>query len=366
MRFTFPAKGRQLGRLPNFRERGSLRSHMLRWGFVGTGSICKTVARALRSIEAAGVPATLAAVASRTQAGADAFATEFSTAASPVRSHGSYEALFADPGIDVVYIGTPHPAHHGNALAALRAGKAVLCEKPLTMNAREAEELAAEARARNLFFMEAMWTRFLPMTLQVREWIAAGRIGEVGMLHANFGFPLEKRDPEGRLLNKALGGGSLLDLGIYPVSYAAMLFGNVPASVQSAAHIGETGVDEQAAIVLHYPGGKQALLACSLRTRLEAGATIYGTKGHIVLPQFFGGGEASLHVGGEPPIRFEQPLEHNYSGFEYELREVARCMAAGEIESAGITHRDSVEIMRLMDAIRKDWGVRYEADRTEA
>ncbi|SDT92072.1 Predicted dehydrogenase [Verrucomicrobium sp. GAS474] len=337
---------------------------MIRWGFIGTGAICRTLAQAVGSLERQGVATRLAAVASRSREGADGFARWHAAevpGAGKLTAHASYEALFADPEIDAVYVGTPHPAHAANALAALRAGKAVLCEKPLTMNAREAGELVAEAQGRRRFLMEAMWTRFLPATLRVREWIAAGEIGEVRLLQARFGFPVA-RNPDGRLLNKALGGGALLDIGIYPVSYAAMLFGTAPLSIQSAVHIGETGVDEQASILLHYPGGAQAQLTCSLRALVGSGAEIYGTTGSITLPQFFGPAEATLHRQEREPLRFESPLPHGHNGYEPMLREVLRCLAAGEIESPVMTHRESLEIMGMIDAIRKEWPLRYEAD----
>ena len=332
---------------------------MIRWGLIGTGAICKQFARAFAGAEAWEAPAQahLAAVASRTEEGAARFAAEFGVP--KAKAYGSYEALLADPEIDAVYVGTPHPAHCGNVLAALRAGKPVLCEKPLAMNAREAGAMVAEARARNLFLMEAMWTRWLPVTLRVREWIASGAIGEVRMLKADFGGRMEWK-PKERLLNKALGGGALLDVGIYPVSYAAMLFGTAPLSVHSAAHIGETGVDEQASVLLHYPGGAQAVLTCALRTPLGARAEIFGTAGRIVIPDFYGATEATLYPSGQEPTRIEAP--HPVNGFAYELREATRCLASGLKESPGLPLDESLAILRLMDTIRKDWDLRYEAD----
>lgn len=229
----------------------------VRWGIFGTGKISRAFAAALKDTPGA----VLAGVASRTSDNAEAFGREFGAAA----SYGSYQQL-ADAGdIDIIYIGTPHPMHAENALMALRAGKGVLCEKAFTINRREGAEVVALARANKLFLMEAMWTRFMPALAEVRRIIASGEIGPVHSLSADFGFTATQ-GPEHRVFNPALGGGALLDLGIYPLSIAAALLGPVE-SVNAQAIMGATGVDIETAFTLRHAGGGMSACSCSLRTR---------------------------------------------------------------------------------------------------
>ncbi|MFN8560835.1 MAG: Gfo/Idh/MocA family oxidoreductase [Anaerolineae bacterium] len=223
----------------------------IRWGILGTGNIAHQFARGLTVVE----DAELVAVGSRQQETADRFGDEFDV----LRRHASYEALANDPGVDAIYVSTLHPYHKDNTLLCLNAGKAVLVEKPFAINAREAEQMIAAARSGGRFLMEAMWTRCTPVMVKVRELLAAGAVGEVRMISADFGFR-GAMNPEGRWLNLAMGGGALLDVGIYPLSLASMIFG-APSQIASIGHLGETGADEQNAVLLGYDAGQIAILS---------------------------------------------------------------------------------------------------------
>ena len=232
-------------------------SEQFRWGILGCGNIAKKFAIGLQAID----DATLVAVGSRTQENADAFAEEFSAE----RRHPSYEALAADPDVDAIYVATPHPFHKDNSILCLKNKKPVLCEKPFTINKPEAEELVSVAQAEDIFLMEAMWTRFLPLVVRLRELLAEGVIGDVRLVQADFGFR-GNVNPDNRLFNLELGGGGLLDVGVYTISFASMLLGT-PASIATSAVIGETGVDEQAGIVFTYADGQMATLCCAIDIR---------------------------------------------------------------------------------------------------
>ena len=228
----------------------------LRWGILGTGGIAGSFVADLR-LTGSGVAA---AVGSRSQGSADRFADKFGIA----RRHASYESLAADPDVDVIYVATPHPMHRDNAVLALRAGKHVLVEKPFTMNAAEAREVVGVAREQGLFAMEAMWTRFLPHTAVVRDWLARGVLGDIVTLTADHGQWFAQRRPPA--VPPELGGGALLDLGVYPVSFASMVLG-APSRIVSMSDPAFTGVDAQTSMVFGYDSGAQALLTCTLRAK---------------------------------------------------------------------------------------------------
>lgn len=323
--------------------------NQVNWGIMGTGWIASQFAKDLAH---AGNAAKYA-VASRSEESAARFAGEHGFE----RSYGSYNEMLQDPELDIVYVATPHPFHKENVLACLEAGKAVLCEKPFTMNARQLEQLVETARENKLFLMEGMWTRFLPPVVQAKQWIAEGKIGEVRLVKADFGFRIGW-EPESRLLNPDLGGGALLDAGVYPVSFASMIFGEQPQNVWSTAHIGETGVDEQFSVLLSYPGGRSASLNGAVRLNLSNEAVIYGTEGYIRLPFFLAGKEAYLHQNGQDePKTFKD--DRTCIGYAFEAEEAGRCILEGRTESAVIPLEESLEIMKLMDTIRGQWGLRY-------
>lgn len=320
----------------------------IKWGIMGTGWIAERFAEDLAYAgNGEGV-----AVGSRTFESAKKFADQFGLP----RAYGSYAELVADPDIDAIYVATPHPYHRENVLTALNAGKAVLCEKPFTVNSAELEPLVHTAKQNKLFLMEAMWTRFLPPIVQVRTWLEEGRIGEVKLLKAEFGFRSDW-NPEGRLLNPQLGGGALLDAGIYPVSFASMIFGTEPERISSTAHIGETGVDEHFSLLLDYGQGKSASLHGAVRLALTNDASIHGTEGSIYIPSFLNAKEAYLRVAGQEEVKFTD--DRPSTGYAFEAEEVGRCLLNGLTESPSITLEESLGIMKLLDEIRGQWNLKY-------
>lgn len=320
----------------------------IRWGILGPGGIAHKFVTGLQELEGA----ELAAVGSRTKEKAEAFAGEYGFA----RAHGSYEELAHDPEVDIIYVATPHPAHKENVLLCLKAGKAVLCEKPFTINAQEAEEMIACARASGVFLMEAMWTRFLPAIVQVREWLRKGVIGDIRMVKADFGFSIGW-DPQSRLLNPELGGGALLDAGIYPVSFASMVLGSQPDEIRSLAHMGKTGVDEQFSLLFGYSQGRIANLSGAVRTRMVSDAWILGTEGQIHVPRFLFARSANLLVEGQEPVVCEPPFPGN--GYQHEAAEAMRCLREGRTESEIMPLDETLAIMKTMDAVRQQWGLKY-------
>ncbi|MEZ4670250.1 MAG: Gfo/Idh/MocA family oxidoreductase [Anaerolineae bacterium] len=319
----------------------------IRWGILGTGGIAHKFATGLSVLPSA----KLVSVGSRSQASADTFGNEFNIP----RRHASYEALAEDPNVDAIYVSTPHPFHKENTILCLKAGKAVLCEKPFTINAAETREVIQVARDQKRFLMEAMWTRFLPAIVRAREMIAGGSIGEVRMLTADFGFRTSF-NPQGRLFAPSLGGGALLDVGIYPLSLSFALFGK-PTTISSAAHLGETGVDEQSAMLLSYGKGQIALLSSATRTSTAHEAVIYGTEGYIRIPDWWHANRFTVTVSGYAPQTYEVP--HDGNGYCHEAAEVGTCLRGGKLESDTMPLGETLDIMETMDIIRTQWGLKY-------
>jgi len=324
----------------------------IKWGILSTGDIANSFAKDLKLIP----DAEIVAVGSRNQKSADSFADEHDI---PNR-HPSYEALAHDPEVEVIYIATPHTLHAENSILCMRAGKAVLCEKAFAMTAREAEEMIRVAREEKVFLMEAMVTRHFPVTHQIQEWIKEGKIGEVRMVKATRGAR-GKFDNFTRHLNPEKGGGSLLDVGIYVISFASMIYGMAPLKSVGFGHIGSSGSDEQGAALLEFDEGALAILTFALRTDTVNEAYIFGTKGYIkVYPTFAVAQKAALCVEGEEEIITEIPINGN--GLNYEAREVMRCLRTGELESPRMPLDESLEIMKIMDTIRAPWPLKYPND----
>ncbi len=324
-----------------------------RWGILGCGSIARKFATGLRSVP----DASLVAAGSRTQTGADTFADEFDV---PNR-HDSYGALASDPEVDAVYVATPHPMHRENSILCLEAGKAVLCEKPFTVNTAEAEEVVAAAARKGVFLMEAQWTRFLPTLAKLRELITKGVLGEVRMVQVDFGFRT-RWNPESRVLDPVLAGGGILDVGTYTVSLANMVLGGPPEKVAAMASIGETGVDEHAAALCSWSDGRIGLLACGVRTQTPQEATIMGTEGYVRLESpWWRGSGVTLHRSGQAPESLDVPLHGN--GYNYEAEEVGRCLADGKLESEIMSHKDTLDVMRTLDRIRAEVGLKFPMER---
>lgn len=334
---------------PKFQEENNV--DKVRWGVLGAGSIARQFADGLR-----GLPeAELLAVGSRTAASADAFADEFDVS----RRYPSYKELASDSDVDVVYVATPHVFHAENAALCLEHGKAVLCEKPFTVNARQAERLVGLAREKGLFLMEGMWTRFFPLMGRVRDLLSDGTIGEARMLTVDFGFRTEP-DPASRLFDPSLGGGALLDVGVYCAALSSMVFGP-PTEVTGLSHLGETGVDEQFATVLKHDGGRLSVLAAAIRTNTPHKATIMGTEGRIEIhPPWWRPETLTLTRTGHEDETIRAPYTGN--GFAHEAEEVMDCLRSGKLESAVMPLDETVAICRVLDELRGQWGLRYPSE----
>ena len=322
----------------------------LRWGILGTGLIAETFTTDLKLTDSGIV----AAVGSRTQEAADRFAQKHGIG----RAHSSYESLVADPEIDVVYVATPHPMHRDNAILALEAGKPVLVEKPFTMNAVEAREIVAVAREKKLFAMEAMWTRFLPHMMVVRDWLTQRVLGEIVSVSADHGQWFAE-DPDFRLFAPALGGGALLDLGIYPVSLASMATGGqLPERVEAVARMTDTGVDAQASMLFVYPGGAQATISTSLDVRTANSAAINGTEGRILIPQPWAR-TSPVEVSTPDGTSLSTSLPHQGHGLRHQAAEVHRLLREGLTQSPVIPLAETLAVMRTLDMVRERIGLRY-------
>jgi predicted dehydrogenase len=316
-------------------------SSPLRWGILGTGGIARSFADDLRLTDSGVV----AAVGSRTRESADRFADQFGVD----RRHASYESLVADRDVDVIYIATPHPMHRDNALLALRAGKHVLVEKAFTMNAAQAREIVALARERDLFAMEAMWTRFLPHVAVIRDWLARGLLGDIVTVTADHGQWFAE-DAGFRLFAPELGGGALLDLGVYPVSFASMVLGS-PRAILALSDPAFTGVDAQTSMLFGYDSGAQAVLTCTLRAKSPTRAAIVGTAARIeVEGNFYAPAAVTLIPrDGTAPTRVAPP--HEGRGLRHQADEVARRLAAGDRESPLMPLEETIAIMETMDTV---------------
>ncbi len=297
---------------------------------------------------------------SRNQETADTFGQKYNIP----HCYSSYEALANDPDVDVIYIATPHVFHAENSILCMEAGKAVLCEKAFCINAGEAEKMILSARENNVFLMEALVTRHFPVIHQVLNWIKDGLIGEVRLVQANR-CAREEFTLESRVMKRELGGGSLLDLGIYVIGFSSMIFGQPPQKATGFGFIGDYGSDEQGASILEYDNGALAILTFALRTDTVNEAYIYGTKGYIKLPDLFAvPHKASLHIKGQPEIKFEKTIIGN--GLHYQVKEVHRCLRESLLESPRMPLEESLQIMETMDAIRSSWDLTYPNDSNQS
>ena len=319
-----------------------------RWGIVGPGRIAENVVRDFPHVDGA----TVTAVASRSIDRARDFAGRHGIGT----AYGSYAELVADPDVDVLYLATPHPQHHAVALQAIAVGKALLVEKSFTATVAGTVEVVDAARAAGVFVMEAMWTRFQPAVVRLRELIAEGAIGEVRSVQADLGVAREF-DPEDRLFAKELGGGALLDLGVYVVSFAQMLLGT-PDTVRATGSTFPTGVDAEAALLLGWEDGRSATLTTSLRNALPGQARVFGTEGWIdVLPRFHHPATIVLHRAGADAETTTLPASG--TGYSHEIAEVHEGVLAGRTESAVMPLADTVAVMRVLEEAASQLGVAF-------
>ena len=290
-------------------------------------------------------------VASRQQVHADVFAGKYGCK----KAYGSYADLVADKKVDLIYVATPHSEHYENVKMCLEAGKPVLCEKAFTLNAAQAEELVRIAAEHKVFLAEAMWTRYMPMLTTIREVIGSGIIGEPKTLTANLGYVISDKE---RLTNRALGGGALLDVGVYTINFALMIFGHNISKIASCCTFTETGVDEQNAICLQYYDGKAANLNSSMVSLSDRQGIIYGTKGFAVVENINNFESIAVYDRQYKKVAsYKCPKQ--ISGYEYEVAACIDAIKCGQIECAQMPHSGTLRVMRIMDEIRSQWGMKY-------
>jgi len=318
----------------------------LRWGILGLGKIahkfCEDLARVDGNI--------IQSVGSRNQEKANQFAKKHSS----VHAYGSYDELIADQDVDIIYIATPHNSHLEYAKKSLEAGKHVLCEKPLAVNAAQVKEMVACAKKNQRFLMEAFWSRFNPSIREIKEKVNAGVIGEVNYVNADFTFYRDDPD-DSRMLNSALAGGSLLDMGVYPVFLAYFILG-VPSKILASSTLHTTGVDLQSAAVLQYPNGIAQVMS-GFKSESDMVAKIYGTEGKIFIDRVWHETDGYSIEKNAERKHFKHPRKG--IGFTYEIEECQKCIQAGKIESTLWSHHDSIQLIMITDEIRRQAGVKY-------
>jgi predicted dehydrogenase len=316
---------------------------------MGLGKIARTFAADLQLSD----DAILYGVASRDLTKARAFSKHHQS----IKYYGSYEEMAMDPDIDVIYIATPHPFHVENTLLCLEHGKAVLCEKPMGMDAQEVKMMIDKAKSKQLFLMEGMWTRFIPATEKLLELIDQDVIGEVLFMRADFGFRGDG-NPESRIYDKQLGGGSLLDIGIYPIYLSLLTFG-MPKEIKAMARMTETGVDSYCAMLMGYENSARAILESTVEADTPIEAYIYGSNGHIHLhSRFHHSQKISVFQNGTLKETFALPYPGN--GYIFEIAEVNGCIKNGETESNRMPLRMSLDLISVMDRVKKEIGLSYD------
>jgi predicted dehydrogenase len=324
----------------------------IRWGIIGCGGIAETFVNSFKNTRGGSLIACAASLPARAQAFAHTHNIE--------KVHDNYQALVSDPEIDAVYIATTHNFHFEHIMLCLKHNKHVLCEKPLTVNAEQAKHVRALASEKKLLVVEAIWTRFLPAIKALQKVLRDEVIGKVKSMHANFSLNRIMPD-EHRLLNPALAGGALLDLGIYPLTLAHIVMGKMPIKASASAIMASTGVDEVSNYFLEYDDGVTALLSSGFRQSAPCEAKIYGELGYIEVPQFLGAQSFTVYLDKEAP----QVQVHNFemgAQFAFEIQHVHECLERGLSDSPVMSMQTSVDMMVLMDGLRAQFGLVYEAD----
>lgn len=317
------------------------------WGILGPGGIARAFAKDLNFIQGHSI----AAVGSRSLENAQKFAETFGGTA-----YGSYEELVADPTVDAIYVATPHPAHHDNVILALNAGKPVLCEKPFAVNAKEAQAMVDAAARNSVALMEAMWARFLPHFTKVREIVDSGVLGPILSIHADHGQRLADQGIT-RLIEPDLAGGALLDLGIYPVSFAHMILGN-PAHINSKAVMTEKGVDAQTSMIFTYDSGAQAVLTTTMVEQTPCRAVVAGLNGWLEIDRTFYNPAAMRVVLNDGTVT-EYPNTYTGHGLREQAETFKQLVRSGKLESEILTWADTVDIMKSLDTVREQIGLKY-------
>lgn len=316
----------------------------IRWGILSTGVIAKNFADTVAKMNG---ETSVLAVASRTKESADAFADVYGIE----RRYDSYEALARDPDVDIVYVATPHSRHYEDMKLMIEHGKPVLCEKSFTVDSKQAEEIFALAREKNVFVMEAFWTKLLPIYREVERVIASGAIGEIRAITAQYGYTTAR---EARKFEPSLAGGTLLDIGVYAIGFACMFLGYEYDAICSNLVMNSAGTDAIDAMLLR-KGDAVAQLTTAIGAAMTVFGGIYGTKGHIDVPEFKNPQKVTVCVDGEEPYDIVRPFEVN--GFEYEIREAMACVREGKLASGVMTPENSMATMAIMDEIRRQNGL---------
>ncbi|MDY5348380.1 MAG: Gfo/Idh/MocA family oxidoreductase [Candidatus Ventricola sp.] len=326
---------------------------MTRIAILGAGKIALAMAKTLRGMKAQGEPVCLYAVAARDLARAQAFAQSegFEVA------YGSYEEMLRDDRVDLVYVATPHSHHAEHMKLCIEHGKAVLCEKSFTANAQQAHEVFALAKEKRVLVTEAIWTRYMPSRQILRDIMDSGALGDIKMLSASLFYPI---DDVPRLIRPELAGGALLDVGVYPLNFACMMFGSDPVRVESSVQLTDAGVDYQESFTLHYAGGRMAVLSAGMGSRCDRRCLISGSRGYVVTDNVNNIQRIELFTqedGFTSPRVF--PVPPQITGYEYEVRACLRALERGELECPEMPHAETLRVLELMDALRAQWGVRY-------
>lgn len=322
-------------------------------GILGAGGIARSMCATLRGMKAAGRPVELYAVASRDIDKAICFARDQGVK----RAYGSYEDMLADPAVELVYVATPHSHHAEQMKQCILAGKAILCEKSFTANAAQAEEVLALAKEKGVYVAEAIWTRYMPARKIVDDLIAAGEIGEPHLLTANLSYTIEHIE---RVRLPELAGGALLDVGVYPLNFASMVFGNDIASMESHVEMLPTGVDRTENITIRYANGRTAMLMASAAFNSDRRCVVYGSRGYITVdnvnnPAFIEVFDKDERI--RPRMHIDVPAQ--ITGYEYEVEACLRDIPLGRLEPEEMPHSETLTIMRQMDALRAQWGMKY-------
>ena len=316
-------------------------------GILGAGNISRKVAPALVALP----EIECYAAASRELEKAEAFAREFGFE----KTYGSYDALLSDPEVELVYVATPHSHHYNHMMLCLEHGKNVICEKAFTMNAEQAKQIFDAAKARSLYVAEAIWTRYMPSRKMIQDILDSGVIGKPNTLTANLSYVIANKP---RIYDPALAGGALLDIGVYGLNFALMHFGSDIVRVESSVAKMDTGVDGMEVITLHYRDGRMAVLTHSVYCRSDRMGIIHGDKGYLVVENI--NNPQSIQVfDTEDRLLARYNVPEQVNGYEYEFSEAARCIAEGKLEADSMPHADTIEVMEMMDSLRKEWGVVY-------
>lgn len=320
---------------------------VLNLGIMGAGSIAGTMAGTVNKME----NVKCYAVASRTQQKADAFGQKFDVE----KCYGSYEEMLADENVDLVYVATPHSEHYENMKLCIRYKKPILCEKAFTANAAQAKEVLTLAKEAGVLVAEAMWIRYMPMYKTIKEVLESGIIGEVKMVNANLGYNISHVE---RLMNPALAGGALLDLGVYTIHFASMILGTEVEKIESSCDLTDTGVDKQESITIHYKNGSMAVLNASMCLLSDRIGGIFGTKGYAVVENINNFETLTVYNNQYQKVAYyEAPKQ--ISGYEYEVEACAKALEKGLTECPEMPHAETLRIMQIMHGLREDWGVKY-------